>query len=174
VDDKESIAACLEDVAEVVAQRTPAWAARLWGWAQAMREVIARPFSPDEYLPYKRSLAATRAHLGKQAFVAAWDEGRTMTLEQVLVERTSLPTPITAESASAHPAMKPIIFPAGLTTREVEVLRLVAQGYTDAQVAEQLVISPHTVNAHLKAIYGKIGVSSRSAATRYAVEQHLM
>ena len=54
------------------------------------------------------------------------------------------------------------------------MLRLVAQGLTDAQVAEQLVISPHTVNAHLKSIYGKIEVTSRSAATRYAVEQHLL
>ena len=44
------------------------------------------------------------------------------------------------------------------------MLRLVAQGLTDAQVAEQLVISPRTVNTHLKSIYGKIGVSSRSTA----------
>jgi DNA-binding CsgD family transcriptional regulator len=36
------------------------------------------------------------------------------------------------------------------------------------------VISPHTVNSHLKAIYGKLGVSSRSAATRYAIDHHLL
>ena len=65
-------------------------------------------------------------------------------------------------------------YPAGLTAREVEVLRLVAQGLTDAQVAEQLVISPRTVNFHLTSIYSKLGVSSRSAATRYAMEQHLV
>jgi DNA-binding NarL/FixJ family response regulator len=65
-------------------------------------------------------------------------------------------------------------YPNGLTAREVEVLRLVAQGLTDAQVAEQLVISPRTVNTHLTAIYGKIGVTSRSAATRYAIENHLI
>jgi DNA-binding NarL/FixJ family response regulator len=63
--------------------------------------------------------------------------------------------------------------PAGLTTREVEVLRLVAQGMTNEQVAEQLVISPRTVDTHLTSIYSKIGVSSRSAATRYALEHHL-
>ena len=62
----------------------------------------------------------------------------------------------------------------GLTAREVEVLRLVAQGLTDAQVADHLVISPRTVNTHLKAIYGKIRVSSRSAATRYAMEHRLV
>ena len=54
------------------------------------------------------------------------------------------------------------------------MLRLAAQGLTDAQVAEQLVISPRTVNTHLKSIYGKIQVTSRSAATRYAIEHQLL
>jgi DNA-binding CsgD family transcriptional regulator len=61
----------------------------------------------------------------------------------------------------------------GLTEREVEVLRSVAQGLTDAQVAEQLVISPRTVHSHLNSIYSKLGISSRSAATRYAIEHDL-
>ena len=65
-------------------------------------------------------------------------------------------------------------YPAGLTAREVEVLRLVAQGLTYAQVAEQLVISPRTVNWHLTSIYSKLGVSSRAAATRRAIEQKLL
>ncbi len=65
-------------------------------------------------------------------------------------------------------------FPAGLTAREVEVLRLVAQGLTDAQVAERLVISPRTVNTHLASIYHKLGVDSRTAATRVAIEQRLV
>ena len=51
------------------------------------------------------------------------------------------------------------------------MLRLVAQGLTEAQVAEQLVISPRTVNIHLKSIYGKIQVTSRSAATRYDIQR---
>ena len=56
----------------------------------------------------------------------------------------------------------------------MEVLRLVAQGLTDAQLARQLVISPRTVNWYLTSIYSKLQVSSRSAATRYAIEQHLV
>jgi len=64
--------------------------------------------------------------------------------------------------------------PSGLTSREVEVLRLVAQGMTNEQVANQLIISPRTVDTHLTSIYGKIGVSSRSAATRYAFEHRLV
>src|SRR5690349_7012909 len=69
---------------------------------------------------------------------------------------------------------RPPAYPAGLTAREVEVLRLVAEGLTDAQVAEHLVISLRTVNTHLTSIYNKLGVSSRTAATRFAVERHLV
>ncbi|TMB81701.1 MAG: response regulator transcription factor [Chloroflexi bacterium] len=64
-------------------------------------------------------------------------------------------------------------YPAGLTAREVEVLRLLAGGLTDLQIAEKLVLSPRTVHAHISSIYSKLGVTSRSAATRYAIEHHL-
>lgn len=77
-------------------------------------------------------------------------------------------------TASKSPPTLSPTYPDGLTAREVEVLRLVAQGLTNDQVAEQLVISPRTVNTHLTSIYGKIGISSRSAATRYAIEHHLV
>ncbi len=64
--------------------------------------------------------------------------------------------------------------PAGLTPREIEVLRLVATGLSDAQVAMQLVVSPRTVSTHLQSIYNKLGVNTRAAATRFAVEQGLV
>ncbi|HEX5164139.1 MAG TPA: BREX system ATP-binding domain-containing protein [Thermomicrobiales bacterium] len=60
--------------------------------------------------------------------------------------------------------------PAGLSAREVEVLRLVAEGLTDAEVAERLFLSRRTVSTHLTSIYTKLGVNSRTAATRFAVE----
>jgi len=53
------------------------------------------------------------------------------------------------------------------------VLRLVAKGWTNAQVAEALTITSRTVNAHLTAIYGKLGGTSRAGAIRYALEQQL-
>lgn len=65
-------------------------------------------------------------------------------------------------------------YPAGLTKREVEILRLVASGLTNAQIAQQLVISTRTVNAHMRSIYNKLEISSRTAATRYAIDQHLI
>jgi len=65
-------------------------------------------------------------------------------------------------------------YPAGLTVREVEVLRLVASGLTNAQIAQQLVISTRTVNAHMRSIYNKLEISSRTAATRFAIDHHLL
>jgi DNA-binding CsgD family transcriptional regulator/tetratricopeptide (TPR) repeat protein len=59
----------------------------------------------------------------------------------------------------------------GLTPREIEVLRLVAQGLTDADIGDRLWISPRTVSHHLQSIYGKLGIRTRSAATRFAMEQ---
>jgi DNA-binding NarL/FixJ family response regulator len=65
-------------------------------------------------------------------------------------------------------------YPAGLTAREVEVLRLVAVGLSDAETAERLVLSVRTVNAHLRSIYRKLGVRSRVAAGRFAEEHGLL
>jgi DNA-binding NarL/FixJ family response regulator len=101
-----------------------------------------------------------------------------MTSEQALAARgpVTIPTTVPAGQPSTMKAVlaPPPIYPDGLTAREVEVLRLVAQGLTDAQVAEKLVITRRTVNWYLTSIYSKIQVSSRSAATRYALEHHLV
>jgi HD-GYP domain-containing protein (c-di-GMP phosphodiesterase class II)/DNA-binding CsgD family transcriptional regulator len=71
----------------------------------------------------------------------------------------------------ARPAPDP---PAGLTAREVEVLRLLARGLTNKQAAEQLEISPKTVGRHVESIYSKIGASTRAAAALFAVEHDLL
>jgi DNA-binding CsgD family transcriptional regulator len=60
-----------------------------------------------------------------------------------------------------------------LTQRESEVLRLLAMGLSNKQIAERLVLSPHTVNGHIHSIFGKLALNSRSAATRYALEHHI-
>jgi DNA-binding NarL/FixJ family response regulator len=53
------------------------------------------------------------------------------------------------------------------------VLRLLARGLTNAQIAEELMVSQLTIKAHLRSIYSKLGVTFHSAATRYALEHHL-
>ena len=62
----------------------------------------------------------------------------------------------------------------GLTARELEVLRLVASGKTNREVATDLVISERTVDRHVSNIFDKIGVPSRAAATAYAYEHGLI
>jgi DNA-binding CsgD family transcriptional regulator len=64
--------------------------------------------------------------------------------------------------------------PAGLTAREVEVLRLLARGLANKEIAERLVISPKTVGNHVEHIYAKIGSSSRAAASLFAMQHGLL
>jgi len=64
--------------------------------------------------------------------------------------------------------------PAGLTEREVEVLRLAARGLTNKDIAGVLFISPKTVANHIEHIYAKIGASSRAMASLYAVKHGLL
>jgi DNA-binding CsgD family transcriptional regulator len=71
--------------------------------------------------------------------------------------------------SAAAPARHP-----DLTAREIEVLRLAAEGLTYAEMGQQLVVSRRTVDAHLRSIYSKLGVTSRSAAVRYALDHHLL
>jgi ATP/maltotriose-dependent transcriptional regulator MalT len=64
--------------------------------------------------------------------------------------------------------------PYGLTRREVEVLRLVAAGNSNREIATRLVISEHTVARHMQNVFGKLGVSSRSAASAFAAAHELL
>src|SRR5205823_3510149 len=64
--------------------------------------------------------------------------------------------------------------PAGLTQREIEVLKLLARGLPNRQIAEQLVISPKTVANHVEHIYAKIGASTRARASLFAMQHGLL
>ncbi len=80
---------------------------------------------------------------------------------------------LTAVCDAAPEQPEPVHGGAALTGREAEILRLVARGMTDAEVAHELVVSRRTVHAHLRAIYRKLDVRTRTAATRYALEHNL-
>ena len=111
---------------------------------------------------YDHDAAIVHKALDKADFNAAYDEGRQWTPEQALAQ-------VTAQFTTP-----PAAAPFGLTPREQEVLRLLATGLTDPQIAKQLVISVRTTQSHVSAILGKLGVNSRTAATRYAVEHGLV
>jgi DNA-binding CsgD family transcriptional regulator len=63
---------------------------------------------------------------------------------------------------------------AGLTAREIDVLRLVAQGLSSKEIAAHLVISPKTARNHIEHIYFKIGTSSRATASLFAMQHGLL
>ncbi|HLC28411.1 MAG TPA: AAA family ATPase [Dehalococcoidia bacterium] len=65
-------------------------------------------------------------------------------------------------------------YPAGLSEREVEVLRVLSQGRTNQQIADEFVLSPKTVARHMSNIFNKIGVENRAAATAFAFEHRLV
>jgi DNA-binding NarL/FixJ family response regulator len=137
---------------------------------------MGTPIAPVYRAEYERSVAAARDQLGMQVFTTAWVEGRDITPEQALAAQgpVTLPQPFPAAPSSTPRAKVPTTSPDGLSVRELEVLRLLATGLTDAQIAEHLVLSLHTIHAHLRTIYSKLGVTSRSAATRYAFEHQLV
>ena len=139
-------------------------AASLLGAAEA-RLNLAIDLNLSERIDYEREVAVTRTYLGQETYAHAQEKGRRMTPEQALA--ASEPAMTTKQHA-------PFAYPDGLTVREVDVLRLVALGLSDAQVADKLVLSPRTVQGHLRSIYAKIAVNSRSAATRYAIDHKLV
>jgi DNA-binding CsgD family transcriptional regulator len=172
------VIACLNGLAGVAAaQGATVRAARAWGMAEALRNAVGVPISPVERANYERSVTAAHARLGEKAFASAWAEGRAMTSEQVFAMLERISMPVEAIDAQSPALMKPPLsptYPSDLTAREVEVLQLLATGLTSAQIAEKLVISLLTVNTHVRSIYSKLGVTSRSAATRHAIEHKLV
>lgn len=73
-----------------------------------------------------------------------------------------------------RPPRSPAAGEAGLTARESEVVVLLARGLSNQEIAERLVVSTFTVRAHLRSIYGKLGVSSRTSAVRWATDHGLL
>ncbi|HUG15375.1 MAG TPA: response regulator transcription factor, partial [Thermomicrobiales bacterium] len=123
--------------------------------------------------PFERALTLlTRAEL--RAATGAIDEARTLVdqARDICIPLGARPTLARADALAARFSAAPVVpgHAAGLSTREVEVLRLVARGLSDSEVAEQLFLARRTVNTHLTNIYTKLDVNNRAAATRWAIE----
>jgi predicted ATPase/DNA-binding CsgD family transcriptional regulator len=177
-----------------VAQNQPHRAVRLLGARHRLYDEMELRTSGAPLLiqdRVKQLQMTARAQLGEATYREMWAEGQDMELARVLTyaleadleaeepvssEQEQLTTHETLlflpQEASAS-VQAPSPFPAGLTAREREVLQLLARGLSNAQIAEELVVSLLTVKAHLRSIYSKLGVTSRVGATRYAVEHHL-
>jgi predicted ATPase/DNA-binding CsgD family transcriptional regulator len=181
--EKEGVASALEGLARVAAIRGQTRsAAQLFGAAEAMRKTLGTPLPPTERAFHERAVAAVRSDLNESAFAQAWAEGQAMPLGQAMsvalqvqeqfTSRYEIDTVVPSPTPSAVIAPKGNSF--GLTAREIEVLQLVSLGLTDAQIAEKLFISPRTVEAHVRSFLNKLGVSSRTAATRSAIAHQLV
>ncbi len=137
-------------------------AVRLLAAADAIWAAVKVPLLARFRERHDRVLAGTRSRLGEDRFAAVWDEGRRVPIRATIEIVAPVRTAARVDS------------PDGLTARELEVLARVAEGRTDAEVAEGLVVSLRTVHAHLRSIYRKLDVHTRSAATRYALEHGLV
>jgi predicted ATPase/DNA-binding CsgD family transcriptional regulator/Tfp pilus assembly protein PilF len=139
--------------------------------ADALRQSLNASHIVIYHSEYEQDEAWLKTNIGNEAFRENWMVGQTMTLNHTLGMMAQIHVPDLDQSKqNAHPHS----YPANLTSREVDVLRLVSQGLTDVLIAKQLVLSPRTVNTHLRSIYAKLGVSSRSAATRFALEKNIL
>jgi len=151
-------------------------ALRLGGAAAALRAGTHGERPPAERDRLEAQLQRARRDLGGGA-AAAWAAGAALSPARAVTEALAAldaiaPAAVRAPAARSG-AGRPRR-PGGLTVRETEVLRLVAEGRTDRQIAAALVLSETTVGRHLTHIYTKLGVSSRAAATAVALRAGLV
>jgi non-specific serine/threonine protein kinase len=166
--DRRFLAEALSGIAGVaVAQGRPERAARLLGATAALREQIGAAIEGWNRPTHERVVALVQAALSPAAFAASWSAGANLSLDAVLAEALADVDPAEAPSA-ADPAAA-----AGLTEREGEILRLLAKGLTDREIAAELSISPRTVGGHVSHLLAKLDVDSRTAAAAFAVRHGL-
>jgi DNA-binding CsgD family transcriptional regulator len=152
-----------------VVQAAQDTAARLFGVAESIRAALGTSFNLPEEAVFARAREAARAVLGEKSYQEYFAAGRDLDPAQAIAAGLEAARQWHAGDAARleTPAL-------GLTAREVEILRLVAEGLTNAQVAERVYLSPKTVSTHLGSIYGKLGVTSRAGATRVAIEHGIV
>ena len=132
-------------------------AARLFGASEALREREGYARLPWDATRYNADIAATRAECPARVFRRAYAEGAAMTAEQAVAAAGAGPRP--SRAASGWPS---------LTERELEIAWLVADGLTNPEIADRLVIARETVKKHLVNIYAKLGVDGRWTLAREA------
>ncbi|HLZ73148.1 MAG TPA: LuxR C-terminal-related transcriptional regulator, partial [Dehalococcoidia bacterium] len=170
------------EMAGAVAMRWRRWdqAARLFGAAEGLREArgVGRATAYRDL--YRAGVELLRRRLGDQCFDAAWTAGRALSRDEAIDEALALAadlreaeTPRTPLQEPTQDAPAPSTLPAGLSLRETEVLRLLAAGRSNRDIAEALVLSIRTVEAHVARVYQKIGAANRAEATAYVVRHRL-
>jgi DNA-binding CsgD family transcriptional regulator len=162
------VANCLKSLGAVAGVAgDPQQAARLLGAAEALRERQGVAVFPAELPRLERASAPARGRLSETSFAAAWAAGRALPVEQAIAEALQVADDVTAARVPDPRA------PHGLTPREREVLRLVAEGRSNLEIAQSLFLSERTVENHVRHILAKLDLPSRIAAAAYAIRQGL-
>jgi DNA-binding CsgD family transcriptional regulator len=134
----------------------------LLGAAEVLAVRMGTPFLLPNRPVYERAAAGARASLGEDRFTTAWTAGQALAPEAAIaVAKAFLAT---VDRGAMAPAPTNPAEVAGLTPREVDVLKLVADGYSDREIAATLFVGPATVRTHLANAFGKLEVGSRTAA----------
>jgi DNA-binding CsgD family transcriptional regulator/tetratricopeptide (TPR) repeat protein len=161
---------------EVLAMVAVAWralpeAVQLFAAAQTVRTVSHAPNNPQDAQRIDQALDEARQALDSTMFARAWTEGMTLRMDEAGAIAAALEP---AESAAELPGSEPPgAAPGNLSDRELEVLRLVIDGRSNAEIAGMLFISTHTVASHVAHIMNKVGVPSRTAAAAWGVRNGL-
>jgi predicted ATPase/class 3 adenylate cyclase/DNA-binding CsgD family transcriptional regulator len=182
IGDKGGIAWCLEKLATIEmiqGQRESSphrledfrRAARLFGAAAAMRVPIGSTIDLVDRPEYDRQLAILREQLGAANYDIVWAEGQAMTLEQVMAF-VLVPTFKQAESGTPRQTAKKEF--GGLTEREREIAMHIAQGESNREIAEALVVTERTVESHVTNILNKLGFTSRAQIRKWALEKGMV
>ena len=143
-------------------------AVKIIGYAATKLEAVHRTLLPYEHELQTRNVNKLRASLGEQAFQAGWEQGKKLTRDQVVQEAWAVC------NTQAVALEKLPSDGTSLSEREIEVLRLVAQGLSNQEIANRLVISRRTVHAHLRSIYDKLDVTTRTAAAHAGLRLNLL
>ncbi|HEV2121607.1 MAG TPA: response regulator transcription factor, partial [Chloroflexota bacterium] len=116
-----------------------------------------------------------RVLLGEACFGEAWQEGEQSPLDQIVVEAAKVEVLQTAGlPQSKSTVTEDDSLAVRLSARELEVLRMVVEGYSDREIADTLSISRRTVTTHVSSILNKLGMNSRTSAAAYAVRHKLV
>jgi non-specific serine/threonine protein kinase len=168
---EQLLPAALRSIAQLMTRRGDFTAAARWCGAEAgVREALGMELPATRRADHERTIAAVREALGEAAFTAAWEEGRGDPSDAIaaLVDQDDV---VDAAARVADDDGCGGI--SRLTARECDVLRLVALGRTDREIADALYVTRRTASKHVSAILGKLGVQSRAAAAALAARHRL-